>query len=89
MRVGNISHIGGNFNVASGKITTHHTIAGLSAGEIKQLFDGLYANIDSRAETSPADKVHIKAEVKGIQSTISKAKQKNEQVDEEFLTCRF
>lgn len=38
--VGNISDISGNVNVAGGNITTHHTLTGFSATEIKPLFDG-------------------------------------------------
>jgi hypothetical protein len=89
VRVGNVSDVSGNVNVAGGNITTHHTTTGLSAAEIKQLFDGLYANIDARAETSPADKEDIKAEVKEIQTTVTTAAQKNEKVDESFLSRRF
>jgi hypothetical protein len=76
-------------NVAGGNITTHHTVTGLSAAEIKQLFDGLYANIDARPDTSPADKEDIKAEVKEIQSTVTEAAQTKEKVDEGFLARRF
>jgi len=89
VRVGNISDISGNVNVAGGNITTHHTVTGLSAAEIKQLFDGLYSQIDARANTSPADKEDIKAEVKEIQSTVTESAQKNEKVDEKFLSRRF
>ena len=76
-------------NVAGGDITTHHTVTGLTAAEIKQLFDGLYAEIDARLETSPADKEDIKAEVKEVQTTVTQAAQKNEKVDEAFLSRRF
>jgi hypothetical protein len=89
VRVGDISDISGNVNVAGGNITTHHTVTGLSAAEIKQLFDGLYTNIDVRANTSAADKEDLKAEVKEIQSTVTEAVQKNEKVDEGFLSRRF
>jgi hypothetical protein len=89
IRVGDISDISGNVNVAGGNITTHHTVTGLSAAEIKQLFDGLYANIDARPDTSPADKEDIKAEVKEIQSTVTEAAQTKEKVDEGFLARRF
>lgn len=89
VRVGNVSDISGNVNVAGGNITTHHTTTGLSPGEIKQLFDQLYSNIDARADTSPANKEDIKAEVKDIQSTVTEAAQKNEKVDEGFLSRRF
>jgi len=42
VRVGDISDISGNVNVAGGNITTHQTTTGLSAAEIKQLFERLY-----------------------------------------------
>ncbi len=89
VRVGNVSDISGNVNVAGGNITTHHTVTGLSAAEIKQLFDGLYKDIDARAELPKADKEDVKAEVKEIQSTVTQAAQKNEKLDEGFLSRRF
>ena len=89
IRVGNISDISGNVNVAGGNITTHQTNTGLSAAEIKQLFDGLYTVIESNKKVSPTKKEDLKAEVKEIQSTVSEAAQKNEKVDESFLSRRF
>src|SRR5574342_1254841 len=89
VRVGNISDISGNVNIAGGNITTHQAVTGLSAAEIKQLFAGLYSEIDKRANTSIADKDDIKAEVKEIQSTVTQAAQKNEKIDESFLSRRF
>ena len=89
VRVGNISDISGNVNVAGGNITTHHTTTGLSAAEIKQLFDGLYAKIETRPDTPIADKEDLKAEVKEIQATVTEAAQKNNKVDEGFLARRF
>src|SRR6266545_7661091 len=89
VRTGNISDISGNVNVAGGNITTHHTVTGLSALEIKQLFDDLYAKIETRPETPAADKEDLKAEVKEIQSTVTEAAQKNEKMDEGFLSRRF
>ena len=87
--VGNISDISENVNVAGGNITTHHTTTGLSAAEIKQLFDQLYNAIGTNVKTSPADKEDIKTEVKEIQSTVTEALQKNEKADEGFLSRRF
>jgi len=89
VKVGNISDVSGNMNIAGGNITTHHTTTGLSAAEIKQLFDGLYMEIDKLANSSVADKEDIKVEVKEIQSTVTEAAQKNEKVDEGFLSRRF
>ena len=89
VRVGNISDISGNVNVAGGNITTHHTTTGLSATEIKQLFDQLYDNIERWPETPASAKEDLKAEVKEIESTVIEAAQKNEKVDEGFLMRRF
>ncbi|HLO28592.1 MAG TPA: hypothetical protein VK249_05635 [Anaerolineales bacterium] len=87
--VGDISGISGSVNVAGGNITTHHTVTGLSAAEIKQLFDGLYSRIEARPDTPTAAKEDLKAEVEEIQSTVTEAAQKNEKVDESFLSRRF
>jgi hypothetical protein len=87
--VGNISDVNGNVNIAGGNITTHHTTSGLSAADINQLFDGLYTEIDSHAQASTADKKDIKAEVKEIQTTVTEAVKRNENVDESFLSRRF
>ena len=57
--------------------------------EIKQLFDQLYTEIDAHTKTSPANKEDLKAEVKEIQSTVTEAAQKNEKVDEGFLSRRL
>jgi hypothetical protein len=89
VRTGNISDISGNVNVAGGNITTHHTVTGLSAAEIKQLFDGLYTAIESNKKVSPTKKEDLKAEVNEIQSTVTQAVQKNEKLDEGFLSRRF
>lgn len=89
IKVGNISDISGSVNIAAGNITTHHTTAGLSAAEIKQLFDGLYANIDASTKISSSNKEDLKAEVKEIQSMVTEAGKKNGKVDEGFLARRF
>ena len=89
VRVGNFSKISGAVNIAGGNITTHQTTTGLNAKEIKQLFDQLYTAIEVNTKTSPANKEDLKAEVKEIQSTVTEAAQKNEKVDEGFLSRRF
>jgi hypothetical protein len=87
--VGSVSGVSGTVNIAGGDITTHQTSSGLSAAEIRQIFDQLYTAIETRAETSPASKEDLKAEVKEIQSTVTEAAQKNEKVDEGFLSRHF
>ena len=89
IKVGNISDISGNINIAGGNITTHNTVNGLSVADINQLFDGLYASIDSNVKVSPVIKKDLKADIKDIQFTVADAAKKNEKVDEDFLTRRF
>lgn len=89
VRVGNISSVSGNVNIAGGNVTTHQTTTGLSAAEIKGLFDQLYAKIDARPYTPLTDKEDLKAEVKEIQATVTEAAKENKKVDESFLARRF
>jgi len=91
IKMGNISDISGNVNIAGRDITTHTTtnISGLSAADIKQLFDGLYSKIEADPKTSPADKEDIKDEVNKIQTKVAEAASKNEKLDENFLMRRF
>ena len=89
IKIGNISDISGNINVAGGNITTHHTTTDLSVLEIKQLFTQLYTQIEIHPEATEADKEDLKAEVKEIQTTITEAVQKNEKIDEGLLSRRF
>jgi hypothetical protein len=89
VRVGNISDVSGNVNVAGGNITTHNTATGLTVSDIKQLFDDLCQEIDRQASASASDKEDIKEEVREIQSTVTQAVQKNEPVDESFIARRF
>src|SRR5215216_2003317 len=89
VRVGDISGLSGNMNVAGGDITAHQTITGSSAAEIKQLFDQLYTTIESRAETPPKDQEGLKAEVEEIQTTVTEAIEQKKEVSESFLLRRF
>ena len=86
VNVGDISNISGNVNVAGGNITTHQTKTGLSAAEIKQLFDGLYNDIDARAELPKADKEDIKAEVQEINPPSRKPRRRMKKLMRAF--CR-
>lgn len=89
IKVGNISGVNREVNIAGGNITTNKTNIGLSAVEIQQLFDQLYSAIEAHAETSPTSKESLKDEVGKIQSRITRAVKKNEKVDEGFLSKRF
>jgi len=89
IKVGNVSDVSWTINIAGGNIDIRQTNNSLSAAEIKQLFEQLYADIEIRNEISSADKEDLKAEVNEIQSTVTEAAQKNEKVDEGFLSRRF
>ena len=89
IKVGNVSKVSGEVNIAGGNIIKHQSSTGLSAVEIKQLFDQIYSDIEANAKTSLADKEDLKAEVEEIQSTMTEAVQKNEKVEESFLSRRF
>jgi len=86
IRVGNISNISGEVKIAGGDIIQN---TGLSAGEIKQLFDPLYAKIAGRPRTSGTRKKQLASEVGEIEETVTEAAQKNKKVDEGFLSRRF
>ncbi len=86
--VGNISDVKGNINIAGGDINTQQT-TGLSAAEIKQLFEQPYAAIQKRENTPPAVKEVLNTEVKEIQSVVTQAAEKNQKVNEDSLTQHF
>lgn len=89
VRVGNISDISGTVNLAGGNVTTHQTTSGLSAADIRQLFEGLYQELDRRADLPSASKEDLKTDVKEIQTAVSEAAQGEKKMDEGFLARRF
>ena len=89
IKVGNISDINGEVNIAGRDIHKHQITTGLSAAEIKELFDQLYTAIEIHPEIPLKDKAGLKAEVEEIQSAVTEAAQKNEKMDEGFLSRRF
>jgi cell division septum initiation protein DivIVA len=89
IEVGDISDTSGTVNIAGGNIATYHTASGLSAAEVKQLFDQIYARIEARANTTATDREDLRATVEEIQQTVTSAAQKNEKLDEGFLRRRF
>ena len=89
IKVGNITGVSGNVNIAGRDITTHQTTSGLSEADVKRLFDHLYGVIESRADTSVSDKDDLKAEIDEIQSKVTEAIQENKEVEESFLSRRF
>lgn len=87
--VGDISDTSGTVNIAGRDIETHHTTSGLSAADIKQLFDQIYSRIETRAGTSTTDKEDLKAAVREIQGSVATNAQKNEKVNEGVLARHF
>ena len=88
IEIGDIHDISGGITaIAGGGVFIQQT--GLSTTEMKKLFDQVYSAIDSRAATPTANKEDLKAEVKEIQATVTEAAQKNEKVDEGFVSRRF
>ena len=91
--IGNVNNVSGAITIAtgdiSGNISVQHSNSGLSPAEIKQLFDQLYAAIETKTKTPPADKEDLKAEVREMQTAVTEAAQKNEKVDEGFISRRF
>ena len=86
VRVGNISDISGNVNVAGGNINANHMTVG--AQETRTIFLDIYRDIDG-LDTSPSSREDMKAEVKEIETAVTEAAQKNEKVDEGFIARRF
>ena len=89
IKVGDISEVSGNVNIAGGNITTHQSTLGLSATEIKGLFEHIYDAIETNTKASPANKEDLKAELEEIQSTMTEAIQGKKKVEESFLFRRF
>ena len=84
MRVGNISNVRGEVNIAGRDIVKHE-----SQTELRNVFLDIYRDIDARPATSPAVKEDLTAEVKEIEASVTAAAQKNEKVEEAFLARRF
>lgn len=88
VRVGDISDVKGNVNIAGRNI--HQKITtGLTGTEIKQLFDTVYNRIETRPDTSTSKKEDLKADVQQIQLIVTEAAQKDKKVDETLLSRHF
>jgi hypothetical protein len=87
--IGDISGVSGNLNVAGGDISTHYASTVVNEAEIKKAFDQIYANIDSRPQINAADKADLRSDVQEVQTAVTEAVKKNEQVEETFLSRRF
>jgi hypothetical protein len=89
IRVRDISNVNGSVQLAGGDIITEQTTPGLSAEDVGALFGRIYTAIDSRANTPAGNREDLKNDVQEIQSAVTAAAQKKENVDEGFLLRRF
>ncbi len=90
IKVGDVSGVGGNINIAGRDISTQQNVkAGLSAAEIGQLFNPVHGAIEAHANSSPADKVQLNAEVDQIQSVVTQAGKQDGKLDEGALMVHF
>ena len=84
--VGGIHDVsGGTINIAGRNIVSTQISSGLSAAEVAQLFDQIYAKIEARPDTPAEDKSDLKAEVEEIQAAVAK----DGEPDESFLARRL
>jgi hypothetical protein len=70
---GNLDNRGGNFIGRDGQVN-----AGLSSDDIAKLFEALNSRIDSRPNTSPAEKTDLKADVQDVAAEVAKGDEANE-----------
>ena len=89
IKVGTISGVRGEINIAGGDISIQKTSTGLSVAEIGKLFEQIYSNIEARPNTLPSKKMDLKSEVQEVQSAVTQAATKIEEMDENFLSCHF
>lgn len=90
--VGNISiggSMGGNLVIGNNNQVSQTTNNGLSAADIKQLFNSVNTKIDALPQLDQAVKEDAKEEVKDIQENITEAVTNKGNLDESFLTRRF
>ena len=90
--VGNISiggSMSGNLVVGNNNQVSNTISKGLSAADIKQLFDSVNLKIDALPQLDEAVKEDAKEEIKDIQENITEAVTDKGNLDESFLTRRF
>ena len=89
IKTGDFKDVSGTVSIVGRDIITHQSSSGISAAELRKLFDQLYTEIDAHPKASTADKEDIKEDVKEIQATVTEAANTNKEVDESFLSRRF
>ena len=61
----------------------------MSREDVKRLFDGLYAAIETRSNTRAAIKEDLNAEVRESQSAVAQSVVKNKKMDQNLLSPAF
>jgi len=89
LKVGDISEVSGNVNIAGGNITTNQATPSLSVEDINQLFGQLHNAIEGNSVASPTDKAVLRAEAAEIQSTVTDAIRKEKNIEESSLSRHF
>ncbi len=79
----------GNLVVGNNNTVSNTINSGLSAADIKQLFDSVNTKIDALPNLDQNAKEDAKAEIKDIQENITEAAANQGNLDESFLTRRF
>ncbi len=81
------AYIAGGVDTGGGDFAgrDQHKTIGLSATEVVQLFEKLYAAVDARPNTSPTVKEDLKTKLKEVQAEVAKAGK----ADEAFLARRL
>jgi cell division septum initiation protein DivIVA len=87
INTGGGAYIEGSINTGGGDFVGRDQLksGGLNVAEVKQLFDQIYARIETRPNTTPEDKADLKSEVQEVQAEAMKG----DQADESFLSRRL
>lgn len=86
INTGGGAYIEGKVNISSGDFVGHDQYyTGLSPDQVKQLFEPIYSQIESRPNTKPEDKADLKIDVEELQDEVTKG----DEADETFLARRL
>ena len=89
IRFRDISNVSGKVSITGGDSYSYESTSGLQGEDLKALFGQIYTAIDSRTDTPAGNKEDLKADVQEIESAVSSAVEKKEEVEEGFLLRRF
>jgi hypothetical protein len=86
INTGGGAYIEGQVDINSGNfVGRDQYAAGLSPADVKQLFEPIYSQIESRPHIRPEDRADLKTEVEEIQNEVSKGAE----ADQTFLARRL